>query len=248
MRRNYMKRRSIVFLTSTLLAMSLLAGCGQDVQGGRHTVDDNLYPDGIGPSLEPSVAAEVQADSAVFDKGEVIGHVYVNEQYGLKITLPEEWHICTLAEMAEMSYNNGISDEKEFTNEKIVEMIDNGDQPTVLWACNNDLSNPAILTIGGNYGAAGYVPQGADSSKVLAETKKMLSDQSYDEELKTINIGGKEYIWMISEERINDKNVFYGMFVYGEAGYNLMISVMGPDRKTMEALTYSLFGAESTSK
>ena len=159
MKRMYMKRRSIVFLTSTLLAMSLLAGCGQDVQGGRHTVDDNLYPDGIGPSLEPSVAAEVQADSAVFDKGEVIGHVYVNEQYGLKITLPEEWHICTLAEMAEMSYNNGISDEKEFTNEKIVEMIDNGDQPTVLWACNNDLSNPAILTIGGNYGAAEYVPQ-----------------------------------------------------------------------------------------
>ncbi|MBO6206716.1 MAG: hypothetical protein J6O73_07225 [Lachnospiraceae bacterium] len=58
-----MKRRHVALIASTLLALSLLAGCGQDAEDARNTIDMDLYPDGIGPNLEPSEASEVPTEA-----------------------------------------------------------------------------------------------------------------------------------------------------------------------------------------
>ncbi len=58
-----MKRRHVALIASTLFASSLLAGCGQDAEDARNTIDMDLYPDGIGPNLEPSEASEVPTEA-----------------------------------------------------------------------------------------------------------------------------------------------------------------------------------------
>ena len=58
-----MKRRHVALIASTLLALSLLAGCGQDAEDARNTIDMDLYPDGIGPNRGTSEASEFPTEA-----------------------------------------------------------------------------------------------------------------------------------------------------------------------------------------
>ncbi len=182
----------------------------------------------------------VPAVSPDFDMGEVIGRAYINEYFGLRMPFPEEWRIFSKAELA--AYSNLT--EEEYTNETVVMLTDNNRLPMVFYANNDNVEQPEMVTISGIRGISGRVPAGADPAAADAYFEELFGDQK-DEflstELKTITIGGNDYYWPIYECPMNDQSLFYGVIVYGEGAHNLMISVMGPDRETVEARTHSLF-------
>lgn len=184
--------------------------------------------------------AETAVASVDFDMGGVNGQVYTNTCFGLNITFPDEWYIAPAAELAA---DNGLS-EKEFTNEKIVELIDKDGIPEILWAHNDDLADPQTVKISGISGVTGRVSDVGDQSVFEDSMKDFLissGNNVIDSEVGTLRIGNNDHYWLIIEEIANGRNVVYGMFIYGEGEHKLMISVMGPDRETMEELTYRLF-------
>ncbi len=184
--------------------------------------------------------ADALAASVEFDKGRVNGQVYTNKYFGLNLTFPEEWYIASEAEVAS---DNSLPEE-EFTNENIVKLIDNGGIPEILWAHNDDLSNPETVKISGINGVTGYVSDGADQSRfedLMTDFPLNSGDNTIHWEVGTLRIGNNDHYWLITEDSVNGRNVVYGIFIYGEGEHKLMISVMAPDQETMEDLTHTLF-------
>ncbi|MBR1470991.1 MAG: hypothetical protein IJ600_05045 [Lachnospiraceae bacterium] len=216
---------------SIALILCLTAGCGKN-----QPAKQSPYP--VIPAA--GAAGGNTSAQAEFSFGEADGLVYKNGLYGLRVDLPEGWNAYTGEMIAAL---NGLGS-GEYTGETVMRLAAKGEIPVVFSANNDDLEDPEMLVISCVYKFKGQssgisddkMTEAQDIVEKLFREEKQYNSFSVDE----ISLNDTDHFWINYDCTVADRDVHYGVVIYGERKYNLMISIMAKDRQRVKELTDSI--------